>query len=169
MGWRIRKDLWRSDVVLVEIDVLLKAFLVHDRNHHDATMPWCHSPQTDWLLWIEQLLGARVFIVFLGSPKEVRCIHFCHWYSAVEWDERGVFAAADLLGTINTILSSGEGEMLTIFMFKRLAHIVASTYYLLWDEVACKVFVKKWSVLDLPIKSPWNSWLVVWNMFYVST
>jgi hypothetical protein len=44
--------------------------------------------------------------------------------------------------------------MLTIFMFKRLAHIVASTYYLLWDEVACKVFVKKWSVLDLPIKSP---------------
>jgi hypothetical protein len=49
---------------------------------------------------------------------------------------------------------SGEGEMLTIFMFKRLAHIVASTYYLLWDEVACKVFVKKWSVLDLPIKSP---------------
>ena len=132
------------------------------------TMPWCHSPQTDWLLWIEQLLGARFFIVFLGSPKEVRCIHFCHRYSAVEWDERGVFAAADLLGTINTILSSGEGEMLTIFMFKRLAHIVASTYYLLWDEVACKVFVKKWSVLDLPIKSPWNSWLVVWNMFYVS-
>ena len=118
---------------------------------HDAMMPFTANR----LAFVNRAAtgGPFFYRFFSGSPKEVRCIHFCHRYSAVEWDERGVFEPADLLGMINTFFFQVR-EILTIFIFKRLAHIVASTYYLLWDEVACKVFVKKWSVLDLPMKSP---------------